>query len=185
MKKSKTNLILIVSIILFLASLTALVYFINIIKNKNKHISAVVSTLEEKINEKENISILEKKVAELGDVENDLGSHIVDTSKVDTFVGYLENMGASNNVALSVKSVEVPKNVKNKVLVGINLAGDFTNIVKVIDLLENSPYNIIITSSYLNKELVQASDLVTGVDTPPGEAKSSWQADITFSVLSI
>lgn len=188
MKKSNTNLILITSIILLVIITGFSIYFLNAIRNKNRHISAVLITLKKKIDDKQNVITLQKKMNELLDTNTKIDSYIVDTSRIDLFVGYLESLGISNNVILSVKSVDVLKNEKNKIFLGLSINGTFTNIMRTIVLLENSPYNMTIVSSYVNKDIVVPVDASNGTNKNSGAlpvAEPSWQADITFNVLSI
>lgn len=189
MKKNNTNLILIISITLLILVSSTSIYFFNVIKSKNNYISVVASTLEKKINEKENIKFLQDKIAELSDTYKKINSYFVNTASIDTFVVYLEGIGTDNNVELSVKGVDVPKNEKNKILVNLSMKGKFGDIMNVVDILENAPYNIAINSLYLNKEIIITNDtvgpLAKGKNLPPKENISSWQADITFNVLSL
>lgn len=187
MKKNNTNLILISSTILLLIFVGIFVYLLNVIKNKNKHTSVVVSTLEMKMAEKKNINILEKKMSELGDMHKKIDGYILDSANIDVFVEYLENIGTNNKVELSVKGVELPKNEKNKVLVNLSMNGSFPNVIRVVNLLENAPYNITINSLYLNKELVQDVETINPKDKTkeaPIVKQPSWQADVNFSILS-
>jgi hypothetical protein len=188
MKKSNTNLILTTSIILFVILAGFSIYFLNAIRNKNRHISAVVITLKNKIEDKQNANTLQKKMNELLDTNTKIDSYIVDTSRIDLFVGYLEGLGISNNANLSVKTVDVLKSEKNKIFIGLSINGTFTNVMKTIVLLENSPYNMTITSSYVNKDIVEPVDASNGTNKNSGtlpNAEPSWQADITLNVLSI
>ncbi len=188
MKKNITNIKLIISFLLLVTLLGLFFYFFNFLKIKNNQISTIIATLRAKETEKENIDVLKKKMAELGDVEKKIGDHIVDTASIDLFVEYLENIGINNNVNLIVKSVEVPKTEKNKILLNLEMNGSFSNITKTIALLENSPYNMMINSTYLNKDSTQFSQLNnTSNDTKiiPVAVPSSWQANLTISVLSL
>lgn len=168
------------------------IYLLNVIKNKNKHISAVSVTLGKKMAEKENLSSLEKKMDELIDTQKKISSYFVDTSNIDQFVEYLENIGTNNGTEVSVNSVDFIKNNKTKILVKISIKGGFSETIKTIAVLENSPYNIIVNSLYLNKEII-ASDVpvVAATDTKNTNKevkkviKSSWQADISFNVLNL
>ena len=117
MKRTKNNLILILSILFLIVTVVFFVYFLNVIKNKNKHISAVLTSLEEKKLEKENIKVLEDRMTEIGDTQKRIDGYLVSTSNIDFFVEYLEEIGLNNKVDLSVRSVDVPKNEKNKILV--------------------------------------------------------------------
>ncbi|MCX6753631.1 MAG: hypothetical protein NTV03_01070 [Candidatus Nomurabacteria bacterium] len=188
MKKSNTNLIFITSIILLVVLTGFSIYFLNAIRNKNRHISAVEITLKKKIEDKQNVSTLQKKMNELLGTNTKIDGYIVDTSRIDLFVEYLEGLGINNNVNLSVKTVDVLKNEKNKIFLGLSINGTFTNVMKTIVLLENSPYNMTTTSSYVNKDIVVPVDAGNGTNKESGilpERESSWQADITFNVLSI
>lgn len=168
------------------------VYLLNVIKNKNKHISAVSITLGKKIAEKENLNVLEKRMTELLDTQKKISSYLVDTSNIDKFVGYLEGIGVNNNVELSVNSVDVVKNEKNKISVNLNIKGNFSNTMKAIVVLENSPYNLIINALYLNKEIVSSNEVIVpnnkvvsnGKEVIP-ITKYIWQSDISFSVLNL
>lgn len=164
------------------------VYFYKVIGNKNKHISAVVSTLNAKETERKNINALNARMIELGDMNKRIGGYLVSTSEADRFVEYLEDMGVSNNTTLSVKSVEIPKNEKNKIALMIEMKGSFENITKIIALIENAPYNISINSLYLNKEIL----VDTEVNNTQGKikeiivpTKSLWQASLSFTVVSL
>lgn len=189
MKKNNTNLILVISIILFTLFIGTFVYLLSVIKNKNVHTGVVVATLGEKILEKENIGVIEKRMVELLATQTKLGGYLVDTSHIDDFVEYLENIGTQNNVELSVNSVNIPKNEKNKVLVNISIIGSFSNVMKTIAIVENASYSININSLYLNKEITTVNDTMTeivkGKEKVTPITKASWQADISFKVLSL
>ena len=191
MKKINTNLILIISIILLMLFTLSFIYLLNIIKNKNNHISAVSITLGRKIVEKDNLNILEEKMSELVNTQKSISNFLVDTSNIDKFVVYLESMGTDNNLDLSVKSVDFVKNDKNKMLVSISTKGNFSDTMKTLLTLENAPYNVTINSFYLNKEVAATSSTIQETvgsiskgKILPQAAKTIWQMDISFSILS-
>lgn len=195
MKKNSINLILCISIALLIIFFSIFVYLINVIKNKNNHISVVSITLGKKIAEKDNLNTLKKKMTELVDTQKTISGYLVDTTNIDIFVGYLETLGLTNNIELSVNSVDIVKNEKNKIFVNLTAKGAFPDSMKMLSLLENSSYNISIVSLYLNKEisssspqtLVSSGKINTAKVTPapPTLLKSSWQMDIGFNVLSL
>lgn len=187
MNKKSTNLILIISTLTLIALLGAFVYLINVIKNKNKHISVVAATLQEKIDEKDNMKVLEKKMVDLGDTRTKINGYFVDTSNIDTFVEYLEGLGDTYGATLVVQSVDTPKNEKNKLVFSIEIDGNFSNVTKIVSILENSPYNINFNSLYINKitETVQGESIDPKSKAPIAPiTKSSWQATANFNVLS-
>lgn len=188
MKKSWTNILIIISAIILLISIFSLVYFLNIIKNKNINISAANIALDKKVSDQDNMNGLKNKIIELGNTQKSISSHFVNTEAIDTFVEYLENTGTSNGIDLSVKSVDVPKNEKNKILVSINMTGSFSNVMKIMAILENSPYNIVINSTYLNKEtsvVTDVNNLLNKGKELPKESKSYWLANVTFTILTL
>jgi Tfp pilus assembly protein PilO len=188
MKTKKTNLILVISILTFLIVIVFFVYFLRIIKNKNNHISAVMTTLENKITEKRNLNVLEKKRMEMDGIHKRIGGFLVNTASIDTFVEYLEGVGFDNNVELTVKGIDVPKNEKNKININLDMRGSFQDVMKVVALLENAPFNIIISSTFLNKEestYINPSIEISKNKELPLPAKSLWQANVSFSVLTL
>lgn len=188
MNNKYTNLILAISAMALIVSISFFVYFLNIIKNKNKHTSAVTSTLENKIKEKENIKILEAKMSELEDINNKIGSYVVETSRIDTFVEYLEGLEDSNNIDVLVRGVDIPKNEMNKIIVTVNITGTFSNVMKGVAILENSPYNIIINSLYINKDITKTSSVSdTSLNEKNTVASNDplWVANLSFSALSL
>lgn len=184
MKKSKINLILISSSILFVVFLCVLIYFINIIKNKNEHTSVVVATLNKKIKDKENINDLQKKIGEFESINKKIDSYIVNTASVDTFVESLEKIGLNNSVDLTVNGVDIPKNEKNKISVRLSIKGDFPKVMNTIANLENSPYYMNVLSSYINKEIEETSEIPGSINSQVNIKNDLWRADLTFSVLS-
>ena len=181
MKRIKINLILIISIICLILFIGIFIYFLNVIKNKNEHTSVVISTLNGKIKDKENINILQKKINELEETNKKIGSYIADTSSIDTFVGSLEKIGVDNNVSLTVNGVDIPKNTKNIISVRLSIKGEFPKIMNTIANLENSPYYMNIISSYINKEIKESTNATNSlIDSND----NLWQADLIFSVLS-
>jgi hypothetical protein len=85
----------------------------------------------------------------------------------------MEKLGAKGNTTLSVKKVEISQKEKNTVLVGVLIRGTFSDVMQTIALIENMPYKIHITSSYVNQQEKQAEI-----------ARPLWQADVSFNILS-
>lgn len=188
MRKNYSNIILIVSAVLLIVLIGSFLYFLNIIKNKNRHISSTEIAIEEKLADIKNVDVLKKKMIELGDTEEKLTSYFVDTNSVDLFVEYLENIGTDNNVILTVKSVKIPVDDKNTILINIFTSGNFEDSMKVLSLIENAPYSIVINSIYLNQELRENITDTTLLDKKletPKREDPTWGANITFSVKSL
>ncbi len=182
MKKSRTILILIISIITTILVICLFVFFLKIIKNKNEHTSAVLSTLEQKMKEKENTAMFSEKITEIKSIQSSIDSHFVDPNEIDVFVGYLENIGIRTGVNVLVKNIEIPLKTKNVISCKLSIVGNFQGVAKTIALLENIPYQVNVTQMYINKETMPLSN--EEIKSGKVIGSSSWQADISFNILS-
>jgi len=181
MNNKKTSLILGVSILMVLLVVGVYLYFLRVIRNKTEHSSSVANTLASQKIEKESVDALVKKFEEIENTRIKVNSYFVDPSKIEVFVEYLENLGTTNGVTLSVEKVEVAKDKSNNILVGVKILGTFANVMKTIGLIENAPYQIHITSSFINKNIEAPGDANS---KPVVSSGQDWQADVSFSILS-
>lgn len=182
MYKSKTTIMALLSLITTLAVIGVLVFFFVIIKHKNEHTSAVLTTLENKIQKKKNIHTLSDKIAEVEPIRSTLNSYFVNPGEIDSFVGYLENLGTESGAPVKVESVEISPLTKNTIIVQISSEGDFSNVLQALALLENAPYTITIQQSYINKRMQTVTETVKGVQK--SKQVPIWHSDITFTLLS-
>ena len=105
MKRNHTNIIFILSIIATISVVCLFVFFLKVIRNKNEHVSAVLITLAEKMREKENVIMFSEKSAEIQATRDSVNGRFVDPDKIDTFVGYLEDLNKNIGGEISVKSI--------------------------------------------------------------------------------
>jgi hypothetical protein len=183
MYKNRTILKLILSSLIMLLSVGTLVLFAKIIANKNSHTSAVLLNLSNKMAKKDNIEILKKKIAEVEETRETINGYFVDSTKIDYFVDYLENLGTSFGTQIKVESFEPSAKDKNTLSVRLSCKGTFSNIMNTILLLENAPYNIHITRTSFSQQL----DQITTTDKGGKKTTNSiptWQANISFTILS-
>jgi hypothetical protein len=183
MKKNKTIIILIISIITATLAIGVFVFFLKVIKNKNEHISIVLSEIEEKTREKEEATIFAEKVTEIKSLQDSIASHFLDSNKVDTFVDYLEKIGMKLGSSVSVKSIEIPPEVKDVISAEISVSGRFQEVMETIIYLENIPYQVNVTKLYLNKNTKEEQgELNVG---GPNSSSQNWEADISFIILKL
>lgn len=185
MKKNKTTFILIFSALATILAILIFIFFLKVIKNKNQHISVVLTTLQEKMKEKENAMIFTEKVTEIKSIKNSINSYFLDPNKIDTFVNYLEEIGSNLGSQVSVESIEIPSKTKNIISVKLSIVGTFQKVMETITYLENIPYQVNVTQVYLNRdttEITQGSVKSVGQDKVSKEP--TWQADVSFNVLS-
>jgi len=178
MQKNHTTFILILSILSVIICVGSFVFFLRVIRNKNQHSSNILSVLENKMAEKDNATILNKKLNEVQSVSGIIDKHFVDSAHINKYVDYLEEFGLNNKTELVVKNVEISPSVPNTIKVMISVRGTFEDVVQTLAMLEKDDYIISIVSMYLNKDIAPTdSNGIPGVT-------SSWQADISFNVLS-
>lgn len=186
MNKNRTTFILGLSITVMIFSLGALVFLFKIIINKNQHTSATLVALANKMERKKNIDSLTKKNSEVELTQQTVNRYFVDSTKIDSFIDYLEKLGASASTEVKVQNFDIPtaKNQSNKTLmVTISSKGTFTNVMRTIELLENAPYKIHITKTTFNLQpKVTTIDEKTGKPIPDSSTPI-WQALISFSIL--
>lgn len=182
MKNNHTTTILIFSIIITIVVACLIVFSLRVIKNKNIHTSAVITTLQEKMQEKEDTTIFAEKFTEIELTRDSINSHFVDPNNINKFVDYLENLGLNMGSEVLVKSIEVPANTQNTISFKVTINGTFQKVSATIALLENIPYQVEITQIYLNKDMKQQEQedikKVIILDVP------TWQADVSFNILS-
>jgi len=185
MKKNNTSLVFYASLFTMIVSVGIFIFFFKVIQNKNEHASKVRMTLSDKIAQKANTDLIEEKISEVQSKSKIVNSYFLDTNNIDKFVEYLEKLGSDNQTDLLVKDIQVPQAEKNRISVKILINGKFADIMQTIALLENSPYQINITQSFLNKIINEQVVPVTGkTKNIPIEPPSLWQADIIFNILT-
>jgi hypothetical protein len=182
MNKSHTKFTLLISIFVMIFSFAALAFFFKIIQNKNEHTSKVLTTLQQKINKKAKDSDLTKKISATEETRAKIDSYFVDSTQIDSFIGYLESLGTDAGTEVKVEGFDNPQATTGVLYVRLSASGTFTNVMRTILLLENSPYQIHITKTYLNRQGLATVTDAKGVSKATGVP--NWRADISFSVLS-
>ena len=182
MKKSHTNIIFILSVIMAITTICLFIFLFYVIRNKNEHASAVLVTLEEKIKEKENAVIFSERKLEIENIQHTIDDYFVDPNKIDTFVSYLEDLNKDAGVEISVESIEIPPKTKNTISIKLSAEGDFQEVIKTIYLLENIPYQVNFTQVNLNQNIQQP--IIKEGKNVSSEI-TTWQADVSFNILSL
>ena len=186
MKKNYTTIIFFISIFVSILAICLFIFFLKVIRNKNEHASVVLTTLEEKMKEKENAIMFSKKVAEIKSLQDSINSHFVDSNKMDTFVGYLEEIGTSLGSEVVVNSIEIPPKTQNIISFQLSISGTFQKVMETITFLENIPYQINITQISLNNDIIQANQVDVKTIAPVKiTSLPTWQANVSFNILSL
>lgn len=178
MKKNHTTFILITSILTAMITAGVFIYILKIIENKNQHVSVILSTLQEKMAEKDNAIMFNEKIAEIDRINKSITDRFVDQNKIDEFVSYLEEIGVSTDSEVVVKNIEIPS--EDVLALKLSITGTPKNVIRAITVLENIPYQVEIISVSLNEE----------IEKPEEEKKQKTEAsimyaDVSFNILSL
>ena len=183
MKKSKTNILLIVSSILMIISVGFFVFLFTVIVNKNIHTSAMQATLDEKIMQKQQGSILSKNIKEAVDDNKIVDSYFINPDSIDDFVSGLEKDSNSLGNKTTVSSVEFSNVDKRIINVGLSVEGSFVSVFKSIRMIESIPYIVNIKSLNISANIVN-KDGTPAQALKKGEVWQPWSADILFEVYT-
>lgn len=182
MKTKSDILILSLSAAIALVALAVLIFFFKTIENKNKHTSVVLTTLADKVKQKENMKSLIEKVNKVSEMSDTINSYFVNSKEVDSFINYLENLGSSAGVELEVQNFDVSTISKDVLNVTISTKGSFSNTMKTLILIENAPYKINITKTFLDQGV---ESLNSDPKDPQKQTNTSfWRSEISFNVLT-
>ena len=182
MKNKSDILILSLSVAIALIALAVLVFFFKTIENKNKHTSVVLATLADKVKQKENMKSLVEKISKVSEMSDTINSYFVNGKEVDSFINYLENLGASAGVELEVQNFDVSTTSKEILNVTISTKGNFSNTMKTLMLIENAPYKINITKTFLDQSTESSNP---DPKNPEKQINTSfWRSEISFNVLT-
>jgi len=182
MNNRHTKIIFYLSIITTLLAVGAFIFLFKIIIDKNEHTSVVQSTLNDKMIKKQNNKELANKLAEIDNTQKTIDSYFVDPTRIDSFVEYLEKLGSPFGALVKVENFEISSGEKNILKVEISSEGTFANMMRIIKLVENAPY----------QTHVKQVSLVKSSDMPNQDPKilkdsdtgSIWQVNIVFNILT-
>jgi hypothetical protein len=88
---------------------------------------------------------------------------------------------------VEILSVNSPRDTKNLLSVEMRGVGSFEHVVRLVDLIQNSPYQIKIGHTYINKvaESPSSSVVVNGKSVAGSNTSGSlFEVNIAFDVVS-
>lgn len=147
----------------------------------------MLAEIQQKNEQKDNISTLQKTVNDVKEKEAHLSSYLVHSNSLNQFISFLESEGASVNVPVEVVSVSTPAEVKNSIQVEIKGTGSFEHVMRLLSLIENAPYQIKIQHSYINKVIdpgAANSIATTTIVKPIIVSESKFEINLAFDVVS-
>lgn len=174
----KTKLILILSILGFLAALGGYVYVFHMVAVAGADTASLqveTSALEVK---ESKIGELKKTLASIQAEEPVLNSYFIDANDIVPFLETIEDYGRKTNVTVKFNSVDI-KQSPAALSVLLVSKGTFTDLYHFISLVEAAPYQFTVTSA--NLQLGTSDTIIDPKGVPP----VLWDANISLSVTSI
>lgn len=187
MPLKRTYTIFFISLLSAIVAVASLFLIFNLIQKKNEYLGGLMNKIQSKVDQKDNIQTLQKTVDETKEKESLLSSYLVNPNNIDEFISYLEKEGDSVSVPVDVVSVNAPLDTKNKLNIELKGLGSFENIMSLVTLIENSPYQIKVNHAYINKYIKPKDSpiLINGkVFAEPPTKSSLFEINLAFSVVS-
>ncbi len=181
MYKNRTKIILGIWIGIAFVSLGTFIFFFRIIQNKNEHTVAVLTTLANKMVEKKNEKEVREKIAEVTAMRDTLISYFVDPNDINSFITYLEDLGPQTDTKVKIENFDINPKTKNTLSVRMSVNGEFSKVMRIILLLENAPYKIQITRTYLNQQ--SDSSMVNTKTLSKEGVLPQWHSELSFTIL--
>lgn len=175
--KSKSKKYLFTAALFALAAAVLYSFLFLQIKQKNRHISALLHTIEQSATEEQRLVSLKMLVSETVSMREKLGSYRVAKDDAVAFISELEALGREIGLAVTTISVEVSPREgahdgsENLRLV-LRFEGGWGDVVRYLGLLELLP---------VEGSIEQA--LLTRKSTEDKASPSLWRGDATLVVL--
>ena len=84
--------------------------------------------------------VTKRKIADINKEYPDLSRHLFRNGEELKLITYLENMAMINNLAQTISNSNIDKITDNKIVLSLNLTGDYDDILKYLVDLESSEY---------------------------------------------
>ncbi|HEV7702407.1 MAG TPA: hypothetical protein VGO63_03140 [Candidatus Paceibacterota bacterium] len=166
----KTPFLIFILLLIFLSSVFFLLYREIYLNNEKAGLS--MTELENEINRRDNIKLLNNSIQSIKQDKALLETHFGKTSDIVPFLDTVEGLGPKAGVQVETTSVDILAD-GGGLLVKLNTSGNFKNIYKFLTLLENSPYELEVSGMDMQKE----TNSITMEE--PG-----WQAMLGIKLLS-
>lgn len=184
MKKKSTTIIFVITIIIACVSVSVFVLFIRFIRSENENASTATAILSQKINQKQHSDILSKNIKETKDFLDKINLYFIDPSQIDLFINKIEGLGGISGTTLFVKNIEISKTQTHTISLNVSIQGTFSSVMRALELIEFSPYQIHFKNIYFNKNIGQTSGQSNISSVKNSQSNPLWQVDASFDVVS-
>lgn len=164
------------SIVFLLFSCFVFIFLYKGINNNRNETQQLQTELQAEEAKRMEINSLENSIKNIGEDKDLLESHFIKSSNVVPFLNTLERLAINAGLKPEVTSVDISKD-KSNLLVLLKTTGEFSATYKFLLLLENSPYEIELSS-------VDMRNLDTQNASGNTVFSSQWKTSFKIKLLS-
>jgi hypothetical protein len=124
---------------------------------------------------REEIRSLERSIKEIAPEREAIEAHFAQSSNIVPFLDTIEKLARDAGVKSEVRSVDIAEGT-SELMVSLGTTGSFASMYRFIRLLENSPYELEITSFEIDQAGASAGTLSGGA--------REWSGSFTVKLLS-
>jgi hypothetical protein len=178
MNSKKTKIILLISLILFVGVTTFFVFVHIKIREVKSESVLIGQRIIENRRSVATFDSLKKNISDIEASSEKIDSFFIKKDEVVSFLDTLESLASTTNTKISIQTVSDKKvaPMGSVIVVGLNAQGSYSNIHKLIRLLEEMPYQTEIQNINLSSE--------NGADNK-NQAANYWSANITLLGLML
>ncbi len=169
MKNNIQKIPFLVAVTLLLASSFAFLFLYMQINKNNDRAEADLNKWEAEVARREEIKSLDRTLKNVQEEKAELEKHFAQSSDVVPFLNTIESLARAVGTDPEIMSVESSKE-SDILLVGMQTRGSFEAVYKFLMLLENSPYQVELTSVNVSRSV--------------GEGSRPWDMMLKFKLLS-
>lgn len=176
MKNNFPKILFFFSIIFFLLSLVAFLFFYRTINFRNQQSQLKEEKWQIEANRREGIKMLNNSVKMVTEEKTKLESHFAQSSDIVPFLDTVETLAAKVEVKAEITSVDIAED-HSGLTIGVKTSGTFSGLYKFLTLLENSPYELKFVGMDMKRESILDS-------SGKNIATAKWNATFRIKLLS-
>jgi hypothetical protein len=173
-----------VSLVFFLVVLSVASWSLWSLNTERNELAEVSTDARREMEQESDKKNVEEMIKESNEKVNTLRALFVGSADMIPLVEKIESIGHSIPVKLSISSINL-STAKDSAAVRISATGGFSNLYKLVRLLEILPYKIVVDDVDLSRGANDdGSTFSTGKEKKEG-VEEKWSANISLTVLSI
>jgi hypothetical protein len=139
MDNNKTKIILVVSIVLFIAMFIGNLFWYLFIHSRAVEIVNIEIAIREEQSQNHNLKNLKENIVDLEEKNKKINEIFIDKNNIVLFIEKIERMASAANVALQIKDVKVSED-SDYVSMVLQTNGTWPEVRNFLDIVESMPH---------------------------------------------